>query len=219
MQARGWLAAVIAVAVVVAVIFDIWIVGDAYDAILDAIAAVIGWIAGLGAGGLAAFALVLNAGITALSPILITVVGASIVVVAVAIGARVAQPVVETAKEHPFESISPVVSAVVGVATDLVAKASGIQTPVAEMLGLLSGVLVFGAGLFLRRPGIRSVAVGLILMLLVPLTILVRLVSERPLPELVDGLLSLPAATLGGLLLVTLATVGVAGMAWATRDD
>lgn len=191
-----------AVAVVVAAVFGglAWAVALVVTAVgtglaAGAGAAAAGMSAGMVAGGLVGF------------------VGLTFVTM------RVGAPVVAAVEEHPFETIAPVLGVVSGFGTNSLAKAAGIESPLAEVLAAVNGALLVIGGIFVRREGFWAKVVGASSLVLVPAVIVVNVVGRRSPAEVWSELLALDGTVWLGFLLVLFTACITGAVALQTRDD
>jgi hypothetical protein len=172
---------------------------------------ILGWIpgavAGLIAGGIGLIPIVL---------LLVAVVVVGIVVIAIVL--RGVEEVTAKVRDHRFAIILSAASLVAGFVMDLASKAAGLETPANEALGLTQTLAALAGGVFVRRARFGYVALGGVLIVLVPAFVLWRVVTMQPFDQLLDRLRAVPPGTMVGLALVVVLLGAVSWIAWREKE-
>ncbi len=120
-------------------------------------------------------------------------------------------------REYQFELLLSTFSLLSGGVIDLAAKAANVGSPGSEVLAVTDGFAALLGGIVLRRGGLANSMLGIGLLVIIPVVLIGRVVTQQPLGELVDRLRAVPLSTITGLVLVGILAAGVLWLGWKDR--
>jgi hypothetical protein len=191
----------------------VWFVGS----VLGVLATGAGWISGIvgpafAVGSAAGATIAIPLGLEAIAALVTVAFGLSVTLVVI-------QPAFKAVKKHPFESISGLISVISIFGAENLAKAANVGSPDSEILGVLNGALLYAGGVLIQLPGRGSTVSGVLTLALVPGYLLVRLLTSRPIEDIVAAATSIGASALLALGVVVLIALASGLLAVSTRGS